>query len=231
MVVGVIGAMEQEIAIIRDKLEIISEENIAGMNFIKGKLKNKELILVKSGIGKVNAAMCSQILIDRYSVEVIVNTGIAGGICQNIDIGDIVIGEKTVQSDIDVRVAGYELGQLPDMDVKYFPLDKELSDLAYEKCKYCNPDIKVYKGVIASSDRFIASQAIKEELKKEFNASCAEMESASIAHVAYKNKIRCLIIRAISDKANGEAVLDMQTFEKKAIEHCSKLSMEVLENI
>ena len=229
--IGIIGAMEEEVANIKNPMSDIEIIEKANMSFVKGKIDGKELVVVRSGIGKVNAGICTQILADIFAVSVVINTGIAGAINNNINIGDIVISTDAVQTDMDATAFGYELGQIPRMEMKAFPADEKLIELAVQKCKEVNPDINIFKGRISTMDKFVAGKEIKKEIEKKFNAFCTEMEGAAIAQAAYLNNIKFLIIRAISDKADGSAGVDYVEFEKEAIKHCTKLTLALINSI
>ncbi len=226
---GIIGAMDEEVREIKAVLEDVTVESAAGMDFYKGKIRGKEVVVVRSGIGKVNAAVCSQILVDRFGVKAIVNTGIAGSLRAEINIGDIVLSSDSVQHDMDATGFGYPMGQIPRMDTFSFPGDKELLALAEECCSQVNPDIRTFTGRVVSGDQFIAGKEKKEELIRLFDGFCTEMEGAAIAQVCYLNHIGCLIIRAISDKADDSANMDYEEFEKQAIDHSVKLLLAIAE--
>ena len=217
--IGIIGAMEAEVAILKDTMEIEEVVEYAGMNFCRGKLNGREAVVVKSGIGKVNAA------------EVLINTGVAGSLDAAIDIGDIVISTAAVQHDMDATVFGDPLGQVPQMDTFLFPADECLVQKAKEVNEKVNPDIHTFTGIVASGDQFIASKEAKEKIVTNFHAFCAEMEGAAIAHAAYLNKVSCVIIRAISDKADNSAVMDYPEFEKRAIRQNVRLVTELVAEI
>lgn len=220
---GIIGAMDEEVLEIKQALTDVSVETAAGMEFYCGKVNNKEVVVVRSGIGKVNAAVCSQILVDKFGVDAIVNTGIAGSLRAEINIGDIVLSSDSVQHDMDATVFGDVPGQIPRMDTFAFPADERLLNLARECCSRVNPDIQTFVGRVVSGDQFISDKKKKQWLIDKFGGSCTEMEGAAIAQVCYLNHIGCLIIRAISDKADDSANMDYQEFEAKAIEHSVKL--------
>lgn len=229
--IGIIGAMEEEIVKIRTVMETTESSEMAGMIFYQGKLYNKELVLVNCGIGKVNAAVCTQILISVYKAELIINTGIAGGLTSDINIGDIVISSDAVQHDVDATGFGYSLGQIPRMDTFEFKADKYLAELACQCCQEVNPDISAYIGRIATGDIFVSDGKIKKRIRQEFNAYCVEMEGGAIAQTAYLNKVPFVIIRALSDKADASADTDYTAFEAKAIRHCSRLTLEVIKQL
>ena len=216
--IGIIGAMEEEVR------ELIADMQECEMNekAYKGKLYGKDAVVVQSGIGKVNAAICTQILADCYHVDELINTGVAGSLDAEINIGDIVISTDAVHHDMDVSALGDPVGQVPRMDVFAFPADKELAEKAMQANKKANPEIRTFMGRVAS-DQFISKKEVKDRIVENFQAKCTEMEGAAIAHGAYLNHIPYVIIRAISDKADGSAHMDYSEFEAKAIEHTVRL--------
>ena len=226
---GIIGAMEVEVKELREMMEHPQAQTVAGMTFYQGTIKGKEVVVVRSGIGKVNAGICSQILVDRYNVEGIINTGIAGSLKNEINIGDIVLATVAVQHDVDATGFGYPIGEIPQMGIKEFPADETLRALA-EKCsKEANPDIQVFCGRVASGDQFISSKDKKNWISENFDAYCTEMEGAAIAQAAYLNNIPYLVVRAISDKADDSATMDYPAFEAKAVENSVRLMTAMLE--
>ncbi len=225
---GIIGAMDEEVAKIKERLENVEVQTFGGMDFYKGNFEGKSVVVVRSGIGKVNAAVCAQILADRYQVSGIVNTGIAGSLMAKIDIGDIVLSTDAIQHDMDATNFGYPAGQIPRMDVLSFPADPKLLALAKECCGRVNPEIHTYEGRVVSGDQFISDQKKKDWLIETFHGYCTEMEGAAIAQAAYLNGIPFLIIRAISDKADNSANVDYPTFEAQAIIHSVNLMLEMI---
>ncbi len=198
-----------------------------GWIFTRGKLGGKDTVVVRSGIGKVNAGMCSQILADRFGITAIINTGIAGSLRPEINIGDIVLSEDAVQHDMDASGFGYRIGQIPRVDTFSFKADEKLISLALECNKKVNPDIQAFTGRVVSGDQFISDKAKKEWLIEQFGGSCTEMEGAAIAQAAYMNGIPYLVIRAISDKADDSAGMDYAVFEEQAIRHSVNLLLEM----
>ena len=221
--IGIIGAMEDEVAQLKKNMEIEETTEVASLSFCRGKLSGKEVVVVRSGIGKVNAAICTQILVDQFHVDVIINTGIAGSLDAEIDIGDIVISTDAVEHDMDASIFGDPIGQIPQMDTFSFPADESLVKLAKEVNEKANPDVHTWIGRVVSGDQFVSSGEKKEQLIRVFDAKCTEMEGAAIAHAAYLNKMSCVIIRAISDKADNSAVVDYPAFEAAAIRHSVRL--------
>ena len=229
--IGIIGAMEVEVAILKEKMEEVRIIKKASMDFYEGILAGKKVVVVRSGSGKVNAGICAQILADVFSVDAIINTGIAGSLNKNINIGDIVLSTDVVQHDMDATGFGYRKGQIPQMPVFFFNADDNLRRLAAEVCKEVNPDIQVFEGRIASGDQFVCDQDVKNRIVSEFSAYATEMEGAAIGQAAYLNEIPFLVVRAISDKADGSAQMDYSEFEKAAVDHSVRLTLNMLARI
>ncbi len=224
---GIIGAMDTEVAKLKEVMEDVSITKAASMEFYEGRLNGARAVVVKAGVGKVNAACCTQALIDHFPVSCVINTGIAGSLKAEIDIGDVVLATDAVEHDMDVAALGYAPGKIPDMDVESFEADEKLRKIAKESCEKVNPDISVYEGRVVTGDQFISSKEKKAWLTETFGGCCAEMEGAAIAHAAYLNQVPFLIVRAISDKADDSAQMDYPTFEAKAIEHSVRLIVEM----
>ena len=229
--IGIIGAMEEEVSILKEKMEDVRIIKKASMDFYEGQLAGKKVIVVRSGIGKVNAGICAQILADMFSVEAIINTGIAGSLNKDINIGDIVVSTDVVQHDMDARGFGYKKGQIPQMKEFSFQADEGLRKIARDVCEEVNPEIQVFEGRIASGDQFVCDQGVKDNIVKEFSAYAVEMEGAAIGQAAALNGIPFLIIRAISDKADNSANMDYPAFEKLAIEHSVRLTQGMLKRM
>ncbi len=231
MKLGIIGAMEEEVAQLKEKMTEITITEKASMEFYDGLLLGKPVTVVRSGISKVNAACCTQILADLFHADAVINTGIAGSLDASIDIGDIVLCTDAVQHDVDAVAFGYPLGQIPRMPVFSFPADEGLRALAKTLCEKVNPEIHVHEGRVATGDQFIADKERKDFIVAGFDAKCTEMEGAAIAQAAFNNQLPFLIIRAISDKADNSAQMDYPTFEKQAIEHTVKLMLALVNAI
>lgn len=228
--IGIIGAMEIEVERLKQDMAVQRSVVRARMEFFEGELKGRPVVVVKSGIGKVNAAVCTQILIDDFQVEAVINTGIAGSLNPEINIGDIVISTDVVHHDMDAVNFGYELGQIPQMDVFSFQADQKLIEQAEEVCARVNPEIRSFQGRIVSGDQFVADKQVKERIVNTFHGLCTEMEGAAIAQASYLNGIPFVILRAISDKADDSASMDYPTFERKAAEHCVNLVEGMMES-
>ena len=229
--IGIIGAMEEEVKALADMMSGVETATVAGMVFKKGQFKGKDVVVVRSGIGKVNAAVCTQILVDDFNVDYVINTGIAGSLKAEINIADIVISSDVLHHDMDATGFGYPLGQIPRMEVLSFEADKKLIELADKACKKVLPEIGTHIGRVVSGDQFISDKTVKERISSNFDGYCTEMEGAAIAQAAYLNKVPFVILRAISDKADDSATMDYPTFEKQAIENSVKLIKELVGQI
>lgn len=225
---GIIGAMAEEVEQLKREMRHSTVTSVAGMDFYQGKILDRETVVVQSGIGKVNAAICVQILADHFHVNGIINTGIAGSLKAEINIGDLVLATDAIQHDMDATGFGYSLGQIPQMDVSIFKADEKLRKIAVECCHQVNPDVTVHEGRILTGDQFISSKEKKHWLIENFHGFCTEMEGAAIAQAAYLNQIPFLIIRAISDKADDSAQMDYGEFERLAIIHSVNLTRALI---
>lgn len=225
---GIIGAMPQEVEQLKQEMAQPEIITVAGMEFYKGEIGGKETVVVRSGVGKVNAAISVQILADRFGVDAIVNTGIAGSLRAEIDIGDMVISTDAVQHDVEATGFGYPVGQIPQMQVFSFEADADLRAKAKACCERVNPDIGVHEGRVLTGDQFISDKNKKNWLAETFSGFCTEMEGAAIAQAAYLNGIPFLIIRAISDKADDSASMDYPEFERLAIIHSVNLTRALI---
>ncbi len=231
MRIGIIGAMDEEVALLKEKMQIEEVSERASMTFCRGALAGRDVVVVKSGIGKVNAGICAQILIDCYGADVLINTGVAGSLDARIDIGDVVISTDAVHHDVDATALGDPAGQIPRMDTLSFPADERLAELARAANEEANPDVCTFLGRVASGDQFISSGDVKRRITENFHPLCTEMEGAAIAQTAWLNKISYVIIRAISDKADNSAHVDYPTFEKQAIDRSVRLITTLLPKI
>ena len=211
--IGIIGAMDEEVEQLVEVMEITREETKACMTFKAGKLAGKDVVIVRSGIGKVNAAACTQILVDDFKADY------------------IVISSDVLHHDMDATGFGYPLGQIPRMDTLSFAADERLIKLAGEACKNAVPEIGVHVGRVVSGDQFISDKAVKERISSNFDGFCTEMEGAAIAQVSYLNKVPFVILRTISDKADDSATMDYPAFEKLAIANNVKVMKELVANI
>lgn len=226
--IGIIGAMQEEVEQIIAVMNVDKKLEKAGMVFNAGKLSGVDVVIVVSGIGKVNAGICTQILVDEFNVSAVINTGIAGSLNAVIDIGDIVISRDVLHHDVDATNFGYELGQIPRMDTLAFKADEELIKIAENACEKAGLDIGTHVGRVVSGDQFISDKGVKENIVKNFAGDCTEMEGAAIAQTAYLNSVPFVILRAISDKADDSATVDYPTFEKQAIANLVAIAKEMV---
>lgn len=225
---GIIGAMDEEVEVLEKEMKVHLEKEIAGLHFFQGLLEGKTVVLVRSGIGKVNAAVCAQILISEFKVEKIINTGVAGAIGEDLDILDIVVSTELQQYDVDAREFGYQLGEIPRMATSIFVSHPSLVEKAYAKGVKRFGEKEVTKGKIVSGDTFVSSSSMKHRLEKEFRARCTEMEGASIAQTCYMNRIPFVVIRTMSDKADGSANDNYKTFVEKAAFRSKELVKDII---
>lgn len=230
MTLGIIGAMSEELEILLKDMKVEEKATKANMVFHKGQLWGKNVVAVVCGIGKVNAAICTQILISEYNVNKVINVGVAGGIGKDIYPGDVVIADSLVQHDMDTTVFGDKVGQIPRLDTYDFKCNEELVSLAKKACDE-NSDIKSFVGRIVTGDQFIASIEKIQWLCSEFEASACEMEGGSIAHVCYLNKIPFVVIRSISDNANNGAHMDFQQFIPIGVKNSTSILKSMIEKM
>lgn len=229
--IGIIGAMDEEVSQIVEVMEVTETYERASMVFKKGSVNGKDVVIVRSGIGKVNAAVCTQILVDKFNVDYVINTGIAGSLKAEIDIADVVLSSDVLHHDMDATGFGYAPGQIPRMDVLSFKADERLIELGKAACEKCVPEIGVHVGRVVSGDQFISDKAVKEKIVSNFEGYCTEMEGAAIAQTAYLNNVPFLILRAISDKADDSATMDYPAFEAMAIKNSVEILKELVANI
>jgi len=230
MKLGIIGAMQVEVEILLSCLEGKKDTTVAGSTFYEGTLKGLDVAIVQCGVGKVNAAICAQILCDRFGVTHLVNTGIAGSLDAKLDIGDLLISKDAMYHDFDCVHFGYEMGRIPGMDVTAFPADETMIRLAKEAAEAVHPG-HVTVGRVASGDLFVAEKAAKDRIIAVTGGLCTEMEGAAIAQTAYRNRIPFVILRAISDKADDSAEMDYPTFERIAAHRCAQVTQNLAKQL
>lgn len=222
---GIIGAMSVEVETLKSQMTDLQVISKAGMEFYEGTLNGLSVVLVVCGVGKVNAAMCVQVLCDCFGVTHIVNTGVAGSLDNVLDIGDLVISKDAMYHDFDCHPINdnYAVGQVPGLSVLAFPADNLLIKLAYEAAESVQPGHN-HIGRVASGDQFISSSQQKAYIVEHTGAMCTEMEGAAISHTAWRNGIPFVVIRAISDKADASAEMDYPTFEAIAAQRCAAIT-------
>lgn len=226
MKVGIIAAMEEELSPLLMETHIEKELVRAKMHYYEGYLMKKDVVLVVSGIGKVNSAVCCQILLDEFNVDYIINVGVAGGAREEIKPLDIVIADNLLQHDMDTSVFGDQVGQVPRLDTYDFKCDEKLINIAMESAKSSNANTHV--GRIISGDQFIADGAKILSLREKFNAYACEMEGGSIAQVCYLNVIPFVVIRSISDNATTGAHMDYDKFKTLAVKNSTVIIKNML---
>lgn len=226
MKLGIIGAMTIEVEMLKENMQSLTVTQRTDMEFYEGILEGLPCVVVQCGVGKVNAAMCTQILCDCYGVTHIVNTGVAGSLCAELDIGDFVISDQAIYHDFDCHVINpnYCVGQVPGLAVRAFPADSTLCDAAMAAANQVHQG-RARVGTVASGDQFVCAKEQKEEIIRNTGALCTEMEGAAIAHTAWRNGIPFVVIRAISDKADDSAQMDYPTFEAIAAKRCATVTM------
>lgn len=221
---GIIGAMDVEVALLKEEASITSKTSIADMEFCEGKIGSSEVIIVKCGMGKVNAGICAQLLITHFGVSEIINTGIAGSLNPELNIGDVVIARDCVQHDFDVTPINFARGEIPYTGKFAFESDSNLRHKALQAAKKAAPDRNIVEGRICTGDQFIASKSQKDTITGNFGGDCCDMESGAVAQVCYLNKIPFVAIRAVSDKADSQETIDFHEFE----EVTARLSAQVV---
>lgn len=230
--IGIIGAMDEEVCVLKEKMELEENVNFAGMEFYKGKLLDREVVIVRSGIGKVNAAICTQILISNFQIDAVINTGVAGAVHEDLEVGDLVISEDVIEHDFDVTgFGGYKLGQIPRMEEYIFKADGKLIEAALKAVEHKTLGHKALVGRVLSGDVFVASPDKKDFLWTEFKGYCTEMEGAAIGHTCYVNHIPFVVIRAMSDKADGTAEVNFNEFVHEAVNNSVKIVLGMLKHM
>ena len=229
--IGIIGAMDEEVLTLKEKMDIKEVRSIASLEFYIGNLHNTSVVVVMGGIGKVNAAMCTQVMIDCFHVDAIINTGVAGALSDELEIGDVVISLDMVQHDMDATAFGYAIGQVPRMDVFSFKADEHLISIAERAADVLPQSTNVFVKRIVSGDMFVAGKDKKTWLVDKFDGFCTEMEGAAIAQVAHINKTPFVIIRSISDKADDSAEMNFDEFVTLAANNSCKMIEKMLELI
>lgn len=230
--IGIIGAMETEVEFLYSQLQEKSVQKYAFLDFYVGKLFNKDVVIVKSGVGKVNSALCAQLLITNFNVKTIINTGIAGATGKGLGVFDFVVSTKAVYHDVDVQIFGYKKGQIPGCSQEFLA-DEKLVQKAKEvflKTEF-SKEHQIKEGVIASGDQFISNKDIKTQIISDFSPMCVEMEGASIAHACTLNNVPFVIIRCMSDCADDSANNTYEFNEDICAKMCSTLVLQLIQNV
>jgi adenosylhomocysteine nucleosidase len=227
MKIAIIGAMEEEVTLLRDRINDKKVEVIAGCEFTTGRMDGVDVVLLRSGIGKVNAAMSTSILLEKYTPDYVINTGSAGGYDPKLNVGDLVISTEVRHHDVDCTVFGYEYGQVPQLPPAFLA-DKELIKVAIEGAKEIS-DIQTVQGLIATGDAFMNDPVRVDYIRDKFtDLKAVEMEAAAIAQVAYQFGIPFVIIRSLSDIAGKESNISFDQFLEKAALHSTNLVIKIV---
>ncbi|KGP74117.1 5'-methylthioadenosine/adenosylhomocysteine nucleosidase [Pontibacillus yanchengensis] len=229
--VGIIGPMKEEIKTLKEDMTVENKQDIAGMTFYEGTLKDQPIVLVQSGIGKVNATMASTLLINEFDVDKLINSGISGAIHPDVELGDIVISKDTVQHDMDETAKGFEPGIIPRLEKGYFKADEQMVKLAEKAAKQLPEETQVFTQRIASGDQFIANEEKKQWILDTFNAYVVEMEGAAVGQVAHLNDVPYIVIRSASDDAGEEAVMKWEEFKAQAIDNSTTIIKGMLDRM
>ncbi|ADL07773.1 5'-methylthioadenosine/adenosylhomocysteine nucleosidase [Thermosediminibacter oceani] len=227
-IIGIIGAVDREIALFCEELKDKKTITKASLTFFTGTLEGRDAVVVKCGVGKVNAAICTQVMIDYFAPSAIICTGVAGALREDLDIGDIVISRDVVQHDVDGTAFGHELGEIPNLGIKAFTADETLVQIAQEVARKQVKGRRAITGRILSGDQFISSKEKVKFLRSFFDGACVEMEGGAIGQVCYLNKVPFLIIRSISDRADGKAVSVYETFADEAARNSSHIVLGII---
>ncbi len=230
MLIGIIGAMELEVQTLKSLMDCAKTDKISGIDFCCGKIHGADTVVAVAGVGKVNAAVCAQTMILTYSPDMLINVGVAGGLCKEFKIGDIAVADAVVEHDMDTSPIGDPKGFISGINTVYMECAKNVSDALASAASKLD-GINVKRGIIASGDQFISSDEQRNRIISDFNAVAAEMEGASIGHVCLMNNVPFGVLRAISDGANDDSVIDYPTFAKLAAENSIKIIIDFLNNV
>ena len=225
--IGIIGAMDNEVRELISKLSDRRTEKVSGIEFNVGELYGKKVVVAKCGVGKVFAAICAEAMIIKYAPALVVNTGVGGALEKSLRPLDIVFADKLVQHDMDTSPIGDPVGLISGINRVYFETDKRALDVLTAAAEEL--EIKYSVGTVATGDKFIAEKADKERISNLFGASACEMEGGSIAHTAFVNETPFMVVRAISDSADGDASMDYPTFLPQAVKISTALTLALIE--
>lgn len=228
--IGIIGAMQEEIKLLLEHMEGVQSERHAGLAYYRGTLHGKSVVVTRSGVGKVNAAVCTQALIDKFGADAVLFTGVAGAVDPELDIGDIVISTSSSQHDMDVTALGFPRGTIPYQEVSEFRSDEGLVKLAQAVGDDLFPG-RCRTGKVLSGDQFIADRAVVRRLHEEMGGACTEMEGAAVAQVCHMNGVPHVIIRSMSDKADGSAHVNFAEFTVEAANRSFAIVSEMVKRL
>ena len=231
---GIIGAMASETATLSELMQNKTQQEAAGLHFLTGTIEGHEVVLVRCGVGKVNAARCTQVMIDKFAPDAIINTGIAGGLAPDLAVGDIVIGAHLLQHDFDVSAFGHARGYMctgiEHEKPTLYDSDPELVQMLKSAAGNVCPERRLREDIIASGDVFVAAREVKQDIRDTFAAAATEMEGAAIGQVAAANGVPFVVIRAISDLADGTAADSIDEFEQQTADISAAIIVKMLKN-
>nr|WP_166238349.1 5'-methylthioadenosine/adenosylhomocysteine nucleosidase [Paenibacillus turpanensis] len=228
--IGLIGAMQEEVERFLPEMSQVQEFTKAGTVYYEGQLRGQHVVLCKCGVGKVNAAVCTQVLIDTYGVEQIIFTGVAGALHPELNIGDIVVSTECMQHDMDVTALGFAKGIIPYAEVSVFPASQQLVEAALRSSEKL-AHVGVKQGRVLSGDQFVADRQLVNALHQELGGVCVEMEGAAVAQVCHVNATPYVVIRSMSDKADGSAHVNFGEFTQLASERSYLIVAGMLESL
>lgn len=220
---GIIAAMQEEMNEIKKIMNNVQEKTIYELKFYEGTINNKNIVLVESGVGKVNAARTTQVLIDNYKIDAVINVGSAGSANQELQIGDIVIGKTLVQHDFDITAFGHPKGYISNVGERIKSDENLIKSMEQTIENLQNKEFKIKIGTIASGDIFCTETKMKEKIRDKFNADAIEMEGAAIAQVCKLDNMPILVIRSISDSPNGNNNITFDQYLETASKRCAEI--------
>ncbi len=227
MKLGIIGAMHEEVDLLVESMGNVRRTTLAGMEFFEGVLEGTPAVVAYCGMGKVCAAVCAQVMVDRHEATHLVFTGVAGSLSSELRIGDLVVSTDCIHHDMDGAGLGHPLGENPDLGMLEFPADEGLRALAVEAAREVAPEANVIEGRVATGDQFVADAALKDRIVELFGAVCCEMEGAAVAQTAWHNGLPYVVIRSISDNADDDSTVDFRTF----LESSARISAQIVEHM
>ena len=225
--IGIIGALDDEVREIISRLDGRKTETVGSIEFNTGRLYGKNVVVARCGVGKVFAAICAEAMIIKYSPRLIVNSGVGGALDKSLRPLDIVFADKLVQHDMDTSAIGDPIGLISGINRVYFETDERAREILTETAK--EHGINYLVGTVATGDKFISDKADKDRITELFGASACEMEGGAIAHTAFVNGVPFMVVRAISDSADGDACMDYPTFLPIATKVSTALTLALIE--
>ncbi len=224
--IGIIGAMDDEVNMLKKKITDPAVTKLAGCDFVCGHIGDVMVCVVQCSPGKVNAALCAQALADNFSPDCIINVGVGCSLSDDVIIKNIVVATDVCQYDIDITALGEPKGFINGINTVKIPTDPQLSEALAQTAINCGE--RIHRGTVATGDTFIASEKMKERLSRDFGAICGEMEGGAIGHVCAANNIPFAVVRSISDGGDENALMDYPTFKKIAAEMSTAIMVKFI---